>query len=87
MGESSRGGFSHDTTAVEVLEGIDLDGKLALVTGASGGLGAETAQSGSGRLRKKWWPELPAVNRSTSNPRQLDSVLVFALDEAVLAVS
>ena len=45
MNESSRGGFGHDTTPTEVLEGIDLDGKLALVTGASGGLGAETARA------------------------------------------
>jgi len=37
--------FGHDTTADEVLEGIDLTGKLALVTGASGGLGAETARA------------------------------------------
>lgn len=37
--------FGHDTTTDEVLEGIDLTGKTALVTGASGGLGAETARA------------------------------------------
>jgi NAD(P)-dependent dehydrogenase (short-subunit alcohol dehydrogenase family) len=37
--------FGHDTTTDEVLEGIDLAGKTALVTGASGGLGAETARA------------------------------------------
>jgi NAD(P)-dependent dehydrogenase (short-subunit alcohol dehydrogenase family) len=37
--------FGHDTTTKEVLEGIDLSGKTALVTGASGGLGAETARA------------------------------------------
>jgi len=37
--------FGPDTTTDEVLEGIDLGGKLALVTGASGGLGAETARA------------------------------------------
>lgn len=40
-----RTAFGHDTTTDEVLEGIDLTGKLALVTGGSGGLGAETARA------------------------------------------
>ena len=42
---STREAFGHDTTTDEVLEGIDLSGKLALVTGASAGLGAETARA------------------------------------------
>lgn len=33
------------TTTDDVLEGVDLSGKLALVTGASGGLGLETARA------------------------------------------
>ncbi len=37
--------FGFDSTTSEVLEGIDLSGKVALVTGASGGLGAETARA------------------------------------------
>ena len=37
--------FNHATTADEVLEGIDLTGKTALITGASSGLGAETARA------------------------------------------
>ena len=37
--------YGHDTTTDEVLEGIDLTGKTAFVTGASGGLGAETARA------------------------------------------
>jgi short-subunit dehydrogenase len=40
-----RNDFGHDTTTDEVLEGIDLRGKQALVTGASGGLGEETARA------------------------------------------
>ena len=35
MTEGSRQGFGPDTTTGEVLEGIDLSGKLALVTGGS----------------------------------------------------
>ncbi len=45
MTQSGRSNFGHDTTTDEVLEGIDLTGALALVTGGSGGLGAETARA------------------------------------------
>lgn len=37
--------FDMTSTADQVLEGIDLGGKLALVTGASSGLGVETARA------------------------------------------
>lgn len=37
--------FGSESTTEEVLEGIDLAGRLALVTGASGGLGEETARA------------------------------------------
>lgn len=42
---SDRTNFGHDTTTDEVLEGIDLTGKKVLITGASGGLGAETTRA------------------------------------------
>ncbi|WP_046214281.1 SDR family NAD(P)-dependent oxidoreductase [Paenibacillus wulumuqiensis] len=38
-------GFGHDSTASEVLEGIDLHGKWALVTGGYSGLGLETTRA------------------------------------------
>ena len=52
MGESGRAGFGHDTTTDEVLRDIDLAGKLALVTGGSSGLGAETARALASRGAK-----------------------------------
>ena len=45
MTNETRGPFGADTTTDEVLEGIDLSGKLAVVTGGSSGLGAETARA------------------------------------------
>ena len=37
--------FGHDSTAAEVIAGIDLSGKRAIVTGASSGIGVETARA------------------------------------------
>lgn len=39
------GPFGSETTAADVLTGVDLKGKRALVTGATSGLGAETARA------------------------------------------
>jgi len=40
--------FGADSTTADVIGGIDLTGKVAVVTGASGGLGAETARALAG---------------------------------------
>ena len=37
--------FGADTTTDEVLEGVDMTGRRVLITGASGGLGEETARA------------------------------------------
>src|SRR4051795_11311134 len=41
-------GFGYRTTANEALEGIDLSGKLAIVTGGYSGLGLETVRALTG---------------------------------------
>ena len=41
-------GFGLRSTATEVLEGIDLTGKLAIVTGGYSGLGLETVRALTG---------------------------------------
>ena len=43
MSKTSKFGF--ESTTSDVLDGVDLSGKLALVTGASGGLGQETVRA------------------------------------------
>src|SRR5262249_681764 len=58
LGAGSRGGdragadmtrittpFEWDSTAAEVIDGIDLSGKRAIVTGAASGIGVETARA------------------------------------------
>ena len=42
---TQHGTFGADTTTDEVLEGVDLSGRLAVVTGGYGGLGRETARA------------------------------------------
>jgi NAD(P)-dependent dehydrogenase (short-subunit alcohol dehydrogenase family) len=41
-------GFNRDSTAIEVIEGINLSGKLAVVTGGYSGLGLETTRALAG---------------------------------------
>ena len=40
--------FGFDSTAAEVLDGVDLSGKRAVVTGAASGIGIETARALAG---------------------------------------
>ena len=76
MRDASR--FGAETTASEVAEGIDLSGKLALVTGGTSGLGQETARVlaargahviVTARNRPKGEAVTEEIRRSTKNPR------------------
>src|ERR1700755_3404371 len=40
--------FSRPSTAADVIDGVDLSGKTAIVTGASSGIGIETARALAG---------------------------------------
>ncbi len=44
--------FGFETTALEVVEGIDLSGKRAIVTGGASGIGVETARALAKRRRR-----------------------------------
>ena len=45
MGGPEREGHGATSTAADVIEGIDLSGRVAVITGASGGIGLETARA------------------------------------------
>src|SRR5882724_2050868 len=77
--------FGHDSTAAQVIEGIDLTGRQAIVTGAASGIGVETARALAGAgaavtlaVRKTGDGEKVAaeIRSSTGN----DEVAVAALE-------
>jgi NAD(P)-dependent dehydrogenase (short-subunit alcohol dehydrogenase family) len=82
--------FGFETTALEVVEGIDLKGKEVIVTGASAGIGIETARALAKagarvvlgvRNLEKAEPVAKDIRESTKNP----NVEVEKLDVASLA--
>jgi len=87
---TARDEFGADTTADEVLEGIDLSGRVALITGGTSGLGAETARALASRgaqvvLTARDVPKgeevAASIRASTGNP----AVTVEELELADLA--
>ncbi len=64
-------GFDRNTTANEIMQGIDLTGKVAIVTGGHSGLGLEVTKTLAGagatvivlaRKPQKTWKELVMWN-------------------------
>ena len=45
MSQRFQSPFGRHSTASEVIDGVDLSGQLAIVTGASSGIGVETARA------------------------------------------
>ncbi|MCH2169840.1 SDR family NAD(P)-dependent oxidoreductase [Myxococcota bacterium] len=76
---TDRNQFGHDTTTEEVLEGIDLSGRTALVTGASGGLGAEAARALASR-----GAQVTLAARDAAKTKQLMAEIVAQHPEAQL---
>ncbi|MET4704674.1 SDR family NAD(P)-dependent oxidoreductase [Frigoribacterium sp. UYMn621] len=78
-------GFGPRTTAAEVVAGIDLKGKLAIVTGGYSGLGIETVAALVGAGATVIVPaRRPEVARAALDARGLAAVEVAALDLADL---
>lgn len=74
-------GFGPKTTATEVLAGMDLTGKVAIVTGGYSGLGLETVAALAGAGANVIVPaRRPEVARATLDERGLGNVEVDNLD-------
>jgi NAD(P)-dependent dehydrogenase (short-subunit alcohol dehydrogenase family) len=74
-------GFGARTTASEVLRGVDLTGRLAIVTGGYSGLGIETVAALAGAGASVIVPaRRPEVAREALDARGLPGVEVDALD-------
>lgn len=93
-----RGPFGEDATAEEVTEGIDLKGKIAVVTGCNSGIGYETMRVlalrgayvlGTGRTLEKAQAACASV-RGVTTPLQLelsDPESVVACAEAIRSLN
>jgi NAD(P)-dependent dehydrogenase (short-subunit alcohol dehydrogenase family) len=78
-------GFGHDTTAAEVLQGIDLTGKTAIVTGGYSGIGIEEVRALAGAGAHVVVPaRRPDAAREALAAAGLPDVEVDALDLADL---
>jgi len=62
--------FSFESTAAEVADGVDLTGKRAVVTGASSGIGVETARA----LAGTWAEVILAVRDTEAGERVADDI-------------
>jgi NAD(P)-dependent dehydrogenase (short-subunit alcohol dehydrogenase family) len=80
-----RNAFGLESTTDEVLDGISLEGKRALITGTSGGLGAETARALAARgaaitLAARNLEKLEAVAASIRESTGNDNIDIGELD-------
>ncbi len=72
-------GFGAKSTAAEVIRGIDLKGKVAIVTGGNSGIGLETVRTLAGAGAQVIVPARN-VEKARANLKDLDRVEIHALD-------
>src|SRR5882724_5735882 len=74
--------FGFESTAAEVIAGIDLSGKRAIVTGGSSGIGVETARALAGA-----GAEVTLAVRDTDAGRRAAAEITAATGSAAVAVT
>jgi len=74
-----RSGFSASSTTTEVIRGIDLSGKTAIVTGGYAGIGLETVKTFVNAGAEVWVPARD-VAKASKNLQGLPHVTVKAMD-------
>jgi NAD(P)-dependent dehydrogenase (short-subunit alcohol dehydrogenase family) len=74
-------GFSSTTTAADVIKGIDLTGKTAIITGGYAGIGLETTKTLVKAGAEVWVPARD-VNKALKNLKDIPNVTVVAMDLA-----
>jgi len=72
-------GFNAATTATTVIEGIDLSGKTAIVTGGYAGIGLETVKTLAYAGAEVWVP-VRDWSKATQNLKDLPNVRIAAID-------
>ena len=77
--------FNHQSTADDVLEGIDLTGKRALVTGGASGIGAETVRALAARgaeviIAARNQQQADAVQASVTAATGNQNIAIVSLD-------
>jgi NAD(P)-dependent dehydrogenase (short-subunit alcohol dehydrogenase family) len=77
-----RTGFGYETTAAEVVEGVDLTGKRAVVTGGASGIGIETARALAGA-----GAEVNLAVRNTARGDEIAEDIRSSTDNDAVAVS
>ncbi|PWR06474.1 oxidoreductase [Micromonospora acroterricola] len=72
--------FTHDSTAMDVIQGVDLGGRRAIVTGGSSGIGVETARA----LASAGAEVTLAVRNTDAGQRAADDITASTGNDRVL---